>query len=109
MFIVVSFIKYLKVEGIALFPFVIISNKQFSNNSVLINHERIHLRQQVELLIVFFYLWYFIEYLLRRLHSDHQKAYRSITFEREAYSNQDNLSYLKNRSPYAFMFYHNRK
>ena len=68
------------------------------------NHERIHLRQQLELLIIFFYLCYGIEYMvhLYRLKSK-QAAYRSISFEKEAYTNENDLNYLKERSFWAFL------
>ena len=52
----------MKVNGITLFPFIILRNKDFKNNKILINHEKIHLRQQLELLIIFFYIWYVVEY-----------------------------------------------
>lgn len=32
-----------------------------------INHEKIHTKQMIELLFIFFYLWYGIEYLIIRL------------------------------------------
>lgn len=88
----------------AIFPFLLI--KQKSPSAVLINHERIHFRQQIELLIVPFYLWYFGEYFMYRLRgqSEHQ-AYRNICFEKEAYQNDENLSYLKKRSMWAFLNY----
>ena len=75
----------MKVNGITLFPFIILRNKDFKNNKILINHEKIHLRQQLELLIIFFYIWYVVEYYywLVKLKNKHL-AYRNISFEREA-------------------------
>jgi hypothetical protein len=67
------------------------------------NHERIHVYQQMELLILPFYLWYGIEFLIRRLSQNHQIAYRNIVFEREAYACEINLGYLKKRRPFAFL------
>ncbi len=68
------------------------------------NHERIHLRQQLELLVLPFYIWYGVEYLLRLLqYKDRHKAYRNIGFEREAYANEANLEYLKDRNLWKFM------
>lgn len=65
-----------------------------------INHESIHTAQMKELLWVFFYLLYVLEWLYRLIF--HTKtAYRGISFEREAYDNQDNLEYLASRKPYA--------
>lgn len=91
-------------SGCAVWPFVFVKSEYLKNDKVFINHERIHLRQQLELLIVFFYLWYGIEYLVHliRLKSK-QAAYRSISFEKEAYANENDLNYLKKRSFWAFL------
>lgn len=69
-----------------------------------LNHEEIHSRQIFEMLIVFFYLWYIIEWLIRLvMYLDTNKAYRSISFEREAYANQDDLNYLKKRKLFTWI------
>ncbi len=72
----------------------------------VVNHERIHTAQQHELLFIPFYIFYLIELCVRRLqyHTWHE-AYRNISFEREAYTNGHNLSYLSNRKPYSFIRY----
>lgn len=63
--------------------------------SRLINHEEIHETQQKEMLFVFFFLWYGIEWLCRLIqYRNTNDAYRNISLEREAYTNQDNVSYL---------------
>jgi len=72
----------------------------------LMNHERIHTAQQREMLFVFFYLFYFIEWLVRL--PMRGNAYRNISFEREAYSNQRNLDYLKTRRHFAWRHYMKR-
>ena len=72
----------------------------------LINHERIHTAQQRELLYVFFYIIYFIEWLMRL--TMRGNAYRNISFEREAYANQRNMDYLKVRPWYAWRRYMSR-
>jgi hypothetical protein len=69
----------------------------------LLNHERIHTRQMLEMLIVGFYLWYVIEWLIRLPMKGN--AYRSISFEREAYANEGNLNYLKQRKLYSWLNY----
>lgn len=72
----------------------------------IIRHETIHTRQMVELLVFFFYLWYLIEWLIRLIqYRDTKKAYRNISFEREAYSNQSNETYLNTRKLFAFIHY----
>ncbi len=82
--------------GMAFFPFVII-NSQVEPTPELINHERIHLRQQIEMLVIPFYIWYLIAY--------YRKGYMNISFEKEAYANDKNLTYLKKRSIFAFRRY----
>ena len=66
-----------------------------------INHELIHTEQMKEMLYVFFYLWYFIEWFIRLFCKGN--AYRNISFEKEAYGNDDNLDYLNEREPFAWM------
>ena len=99
-------LKSTKISGITLFPFIILRKVQDRDNEVLLNHERIHLRQQLELLVVFFYLWYVIEYYywFFRLR-DSYMAYRYISFEREAFAKETELSYLKNRKLWSFWKY----
>ncbi len=72
----------------------------------LMNHERIHSAQQRELLFVFFYLSYLVEWLVRL--PMRGNAYRNISFEREAYANQRDLNYLRRRQPYAWRHYMRR-
>ncbi len=96
-------------NGISLWPFIIVRRNEFKNDAVFINHEKIHLRQQLELLIVFFYLWYGIEFLIRLVHyKNRYLAYRNISFEREAYKNEKDLNYLKGRSFWSFTNYFNK-
>ncbi|GAB4161226.1 MAG: hypothetical protein Tsb0033_18350 [Winogradskyella sp.] len=53
--------------GMAVFPFMFLKYKTLKGNSVLINHERIHLTQQLELLIIPFFVVYTIEFFFRLL------------------------------------------
>ena len=107
MFLIVS--KYLiskKYRGFTFFPFIIIRNGFDKTDKVLINHEKIHIRQQLELLILPFYIWYFTDFLIKTiLYKDSNKAYRNIIFEREAYANEKDLDYLKSRSFWKFLNY----
>ena len=74
--------------------------------SVDINHEEIHTAQMKEMLYVFFYLWYAVEWLVRLVQCrDAHAAYRNVSFEREAYTNQSNLGYLQGRGHYAWVKY----
>lgn len=105
----ILFSKYLipkNYTGLAFYPFIILKHKSLSKNDVLINHEKIHLRQQVELLLIFFYIWYIIEFLFHLIRfGNWNKAYHSISFEKEAYYNEANPNYLLDRKFWAFLKY----
>lgn len=93
-------------RGLTFFPFVFLTNKEDKDNAVFVNHEKIHIRQQLELLVLPFYVWYFTEFLVRLIqYKDRSKAYRNISFEREAYVNEKDLDYLKSRSFWRFLRY----
>ena len=93
-------------DGIAIFPFVFVREKSCKSNETFINHEKIHLRQQIEMLIVFFFIWYGLEFLIRLIHyKNFKKAYRNISFEREAYANEHNETYLNTRHFFLFLRY----
>lgn len=84
------------VAAMAFYPFIICASKT-DITPQLINHERIHLRQQRELLIIPFYIWYLIAY--------YRKGYLNVSFEKEAYDNDLDLNYLKKRNIFAFRKY----
>lgn len=92
----------LHVNGMALWPFIL--HKEASPPESLWRHERIHLRQQVEMGVVPFYLWYLAEYELYRLKGlPHDAAYRALLHEREAYAHDAEEGYLERRRPYAWL------
>lgn len=99
MFLIVS--KYLipkGYRGLTLFPFVFVKYRADKENLVFINHERIHLQQQLELLIIPFYIWYIFEFFIRLIqYKNKNLAYRNISFEREAYGNESDLEYIRHR------------
>lgn len=66
-----------------------------------ISHERIHWIQQREMLCLFFYLWYLIEWLIKLLPYG-RDAYWNISFEREAYDHEDLPD---GRQPYGWLRY----
>ena len=90
--------------AMTLAPFGIYVKEQFLTDLFKINHESIHWRQQLEMLIIFFYFWYLIEWLIR-IPINGKAAYRSLAMEREGWENRDNLDYLKTRKPYAWLKY----
>ena len=98
-----KFFLFSNIVGICLAPFGIYLHEKHINNKRTINHEKIHWKQQMEMLIVFFYLWYFIEWLIKLIYN--RNAYYSISFEREAYENDGNSEYLINRKNYNWIKY----
>ncbi len=92
--------------GLTIYPFIFLKKKQLKDNIYLLNHETIHLKQQLELLIIPFFVWYGIEYIFRLFQYRNQfLAYRNISFEREAYTNDSDLNYTKNRKFWSFLKY----
>lgn len=93
-------------SGLTIFPFVLLKNDELKTDYVLINHEKIHLRQQLELLILPFYVFYLLEFIVRLIQfRNWQLAYRNISFERESYGNEIDLDYLKTRKFWQFLNY----
>lgn len=107
MFLLVS--KYLIPKGyraMAIFPFVLLRGSLDKKDKVLLNHERIHLRQQLEMLIIPFYIAYFLVFLVGWIrYKNWSFAYLNSCFEREAYVHEGDLGYLKRRSFWAFLKY----
>ena len=95
-----------KANAITIFPVIFLKYGYFKNNKALIRHEQIHLRQALELGIVFFYLWYLLEFVIRFVQlRDFDKAYLHISFEREAYCHEEDSDYLLKRKTWAFWCY----
>lgn len=93
-------------SGITIFPFIFAREKSCKSNETFINHEKIHIWQQLELLVVFFFIWYGLEFLIRLVqYKDFRNAYQNISFEREAYTHERNLTYLTNRRFFSFIKY----
>lgn len=85
------------VIALTVFPFIFLNKKKEITEDTL-NHERIHIRQQLELLIIGFFILYFFEWLC--------KGYEDISFEREAYENESDIDYLKKRKMFAWVNYY---
>lgn len=81
---------------------LVFTRRRENVDSHTLNHELIHCQQQLEWLYVPFFLLYMLEWLWHyiRLH-DWERAYLSISFEREAYRHGHDLNYLKDRQHYA--------
>lgn len=106
MFIRTSLVRYLTfgfASAITLFPLVLIGPTSRLNRRLVV-HERIHLRQQAEMLVLPFYIVYGVEYLIGLLHyKNRYLAYRNISFEREAYTYDQVTHYLNNRPFWAWL------
>lgn len=85
-------------------PFIFTRKNSRPLDEVTINHEAIHWEQQKELLILPFFLLYVVEYLARLVMSgfNHKKAYRNISFEKEAYEHETDMTWIKNRKHYNY-------
>ena len=77
----------------------------------LLQHEKIHTKQMLEMMIVGFYLVYVIEFIYRYIkqkpngRSRWRQACRAISFEREAYFNESRPNYFALREPYQWVIY----
>lgn len=73
-----------------------------------INHEAIHTAQMKEMLYIFFYLWYAIEYVIiwfKHNGWNQNRRYKNLRFEQEAYEYENNLAYLNQRKRYNWIKY----
>lgn len=111
-------------------PFVLSKRSEDRITQSVRDHEYIHVRQWVEISVVSFlmlcscisltgisgwwlllspvtfYLWYGVEFLFRFVRmKDTGKAYRSVSFEQEAYSNEDDPDYLDNGNYFGWRKY----
>lgn len=100
----VIILRKLHVRGMALYPFILLRDGAMKEDAVMMNHERIHHRQQLELLIIPFYVLYLLNYLLNRMqYRSHRDAYLNIVFEREAYAHERDIDYLNGRKMFSFL------
>ena len=94
---------FINISAITLFPFII-SRDEMSD--VTIRHEKIHIEQQRELLVIFFYIlyvWYWLAGKVKRMNND--EAYMNIPFEREAYEQMYDVNYLNTRQKHSWKNY----
>ncbi|WP_339715901.1 hypothetical protein [uncultured Kriegella sp.] len=106
MILVFKHFFYKNYVGLSLWPFIFLKNDALKEDIVLINHEKIHLKQQQELLIAPFYIFYIVEWILKSIfYMDRYIGYQNVSFEREAYDNEKNLDYLNERKMFSFIKY----
>jgi len=94
---------FFEVGAITLYPFIISKEPM---DEVVLNHEKIHIRQQEELLVLGFYALYFMWWAIGMLKGKGGfQSYYEIPFEIEAYENESNPQYLEKRKRFAFRDY----
>jgi hypothetical protein len=94
----------LSANAMAIFPFILLKNNAQKQDSILINHEQIHLQQQLELLVLPFYFLYLLNYFINLVkYRNHYQAYFNISFEKEAYHFEHDLTYLVKRKRYSWV------
>ena len=90
-------------RAITLFPFVISREPM---NETTTRHETIHIYQQMEMFVIFFYLLYGWDYLVGWFkYRNMTEAYYNIRFEQEAYDNHSDPNYITNRQLFAWTDY----
>ena len=103
---------FMKIGGITLYPWIILRERYRDNSyyfdkaKIIINHESIHIKQQVEMGIVIFFIWYVLEWFIRIFTTGgFHSAYKAISFEQEANANENNPDYLKTRKFWSWIKY----
>lgn len=101
-----NYLPFNRFKAINLFGIVFARRQYFPLDKRAINHEYIHTRQMFELFIVGFYIWYILEWLYKLIiYKDRLMVYKKISFEKEAYINDINLDYLRERKLFSFIKY----
>lgn len=96
-------------SAITIWPFVFVDTdsqkwKDEDRRKELLNHEKIHLEQQKELLVLPFYLLYFLDIFVKLfIYSDYGEAYRNSIFEKEAHEHDKDLEYLEKRKRWNYL------
>ena len=98
-----------KTIGVTLYPYIFLRKSYFDKMPAevlkrTLQHEQIHIKQQTELLVIPFYLWYVVETIIKFVGYG-AYAYENLSFEREAYQNENDENYLMTRKPWAFLKY----
>lgn len=94
----------MRIGGISLFPFIILREqfKGTKEGDVIVNHETIHFQQQLELLVLPFYVLYILNFIIN-ICTMNPNPYKHILFEKEAFYNESNMDYLKTRKRYSWL------
>lgn len=98
-------------KAVAFFPLIIFRSHE-EKIPWIINHEKIHLRQQLETAFVGTFILSFLETIYAKfvLGKTFKEAYLWRSSEQEAYQNQNNFKYLESRRPWTqFKYIRNKK
>lgn len=88
----IFFLRWLGINAIVLYPFVFYAQRKL--NPIIQKHEEIHLQQIKYYGVGKFYTRYLLEYVANRKRGlSHYRAYREISFEKEAYAHQTDKNY----------------
>lgn len=90
-------------KAINLFGILLVRGDQ-NIDMITMNHEKIHTEQIKEMLYIFYYIGYLIEWLIKLIFYG-KKSYRHISFEQEAYQYENSMSYLERRKSYCWVKY----
>jgi len=92
---------FIPVGAITLCPFIICRDK---SDKIMLNHESIHVKQQLELLIIPFFIIYVLNWLYNMIKykGDSNEAYMQLIFEREAYDNEYDMDYINTRQKWSY-------
>ena len=94
--------------AMTVFPFIFVrKSAQARFTPKVERHETTHALQQLECLWVVFFLWYLLEWLIKIpfCHFNFHRAYRSISFEQEAYLWEQDAYYNKLRPHYSWRYF----
>lgn len=97
-------------KAVTVFPFIFVRSKD-ELSSWLLNHEHIHIRQQIELLVLGSVILYIVEFMYALLYLRYSwwESYLYTSAEQESYRNQNNEDYLKNRKIFSQIYYLSHK
>ena len=88
-------------SGITLGWLIVLRREDYSDK--LVAHEFIHFKQQKETLIIFGYILYLLEFIIKSIYyGSFRKGYFAISFEREAILMSGTPEYVFNRRPFMF-------
>lgn len=82
--------KYFNLDGLVLYPFILISEKKENTTIITLKHELIHI-EQIERYGVFYFYYKYLTYILKFWNEtdDITRGFIENEFEEEAYSREN--------------------